>query len=181
MQLERQQTSPGESTGEPPTGSMRLRVLGLIFLALSVFGCDHATKIAAKASLENAPPVSVVVLRYTENDDVAFNVLRSVGVPKSPLLLAMVSIVAIAVIAFAFARGRLSRMTQVGLALILAGALGNVVDRIARGYVVDFIHVRGWPVFNVADVAVVIGVGLVTLARLVARRTRDPAADARVS
>ena len=41
-----------------------------------------------------------------------------------------------------------------GLALILGGALGNLVDRIARGYVVDFIHVKGWPIFNVADMCI---------------------------
>jgi signal peptidase II len=44
--------------------------------------------------------------------------------------------------------------------LIAAGAIGNVIDRAARGYVVDFIHVTHWPVFNVADVAIVLGIAM---------------------
>jgi signal peptidase II len=42
----------------------------------------------------------------------------------------------------------------------LGGALGNLADRVARGYVVDFIHVEHWPVFNVADTWVTLGVAL---------------------
>lgn len=55
---------------------------------------------------------------------------------------------------------------HVGYGFFLAGALGNVVDRAVRDYVVDFIHVAHWPVFNVADVLVGIGIGLWALARL---------------
>jgi signal peptidase II len=59
---------------------------------------------------------------------------------------------------------------------VLGGALGNMVDRIVRGYVVDFIHVKGWPIFNVADIAVVVGVGLMLLSRVRRRpRIRAPA------
>jgi signal peptidase II len=54
----------------------------------------------------------------------------------------------------------------VGLVLILGGALGNTSDRVIRGYVVDFIHVPHWPVFNFADVWVTVGVALVLWSRL---------------
>jgi signal peptidase II len=47
---------------------------------------------------------------------------------------------------------------RLGFTLALAGALGNVLDRLARGYVIDFIHLTHWPVFNVADVLVVVGI-----------------------
>ena len=67
------------------------------------------------------------------------------------------------------ARKRATRTQHVGFALVLAGALGNVVDRAARGYVIDFIHLTRWPVFNVADIAVVAGMTLLMLAAL--RRT----------
>lgn len=50
---------------------------------------------------------------------------------------------------------------RTGLAVLAAGALGNLVDRLVAGRVVDFIDLRVWPVFNLADVAVVVGLGLV--------------------
>lgn len=170
-------------------------MLGLVLLVVGLFGCDHATKIAAKAALEGggqvvaiAPTVlrGAVELRYVENDDVAFSALHHLGVPQPPAVLTALSVLAIAaVVALAiFGRrrkvaagaelagappSREERVAQVGFSFIIAGALGNVVDRMVRGYVVDFIHVRGWPVFNVADVVVVIGMALIALTSF-----RDP-------
>ncbi len=50
---------------------------------------------------------------------------------------------------------------SIALALILGGAVGNLIDRVVRGYVVDFIDLRVWPVFNVADSAITIGVAMI--------------------
>jgi signal peptidase II len=52
---------------------------------------------------------------------------------------------------------------RVALGLLLGGALGNAIDRLIRGHVVDFIYVHHWPVFNVADIAITVGVGLLLL------------------
>ena len=57
-----------------------------------------------------------------------------------------------------------------GLALILGGAAGNLIDRVRFGYVLDFIDVRVWPVFNLADSAITIGVGLLVLQTMRAPR-----------
>ncbi|MBX3204718.1 MAG: signal peptidase II [Labilithrix sp.] len=187
-----------------------VRLVCLILLTAGLFGCDYASKSAAKATLDRGEVVPVapallrgaVELRYVENDDVAFNALRTLGVPRSPGVLIALSSIGIAgmVLTFVAARRRRTgpaapvsgtddrgaseaergggseRMTHAGLALVASGALGNLVDRIARGYVVDFIHVKGWPVFNVADIAVVAGMALVALAQL-RRRGSDAAAD----
>ena len=56
-------------------------------------------------------------------------------------------------------------LTDIGFSLVLAGALGNVIDRIDRGYVIDFIHLSYWPIFNVADVCVVFGLIALGLSR----------------
>jgi signal peptidase II len=176
-----------------------LRFLCLVFLAVGLFGCDHATKIAAKATLEGAGPIPIapsllrgaVELRYAANDDVAFSVFHRFGHPPSAALLVALSALAfVGIVVMAFLRSRVrrrlaggdgrpseppsteERVTQAGLALVIGGAFGNVVDRLLRGYVVDFIHVKGWPIFNVADIAVVVGVGLMLLARVYRRRAR---------
>jgi signal peptidase II len=58
-------------------------------------------------------------------------------------------------------RRRVSSLTErLGLAMALSGALGNLIDRLVRGYVVDFVKVPHWPVFNVADIAIVLGFAL---------------------
>ena len=153
----------------------------ILVLTISLFGCDHATKIAAKASL---PPggfdvvSGVLELRYTPNPDVAFSLLHALGLPRTPgLLIAMSAAALLAVLMTWFAaRKNATRAQHVGFALVLAGALGNVVDRVVRGFVIDFIHLTHWPVFNVADIAVVVGMIL-----LVAAALRKPPPDAAVS
>ena len=60
-------------------------------------------------------------------------------------------------------RRQANRSERAAYALLLGGALGNMLDRLARGYVVDFIHLHHWPVFNVADVLIVIGAALLLL------------------
>src|SRR6187402_3757733 len=151
-----------------------LRALCAVLLAFGLFGCDHATKAVATRSLARAVSIEpgILELHYVQNDDVAFNVFQRLGVPHSPLFLAAVMILALAVsIAFFVGQRRNgSQLDLVAAACIVGGALGNVVDRVARGFVVDFIHVRGWPVFNVADIAVVVGVGLLALGRMKRRR-----------
>lgn len=171
-----------------PERASAVRLVPLIMLSLALFGCDHAAKFAAKFTLEgtDALPIAPAMLRgavelkYVENDDIAFQVLHRIGAPRTPTLLVALSATAIVVIlvgaivalrrrstrAIGAANRRADRMAQAGLALIVGGALGNIVDRIVRGYVVDFIHVKGWPVFNVADIAVVAGVALWALARV---------------
>jgi signal peptidase II len=142
----------------------RLAILiPLIFLV----GCDHATKGVAKLELDGGAirdlVTGVVDLRYVENTDIAFNLLR--WVPESirtPALL-VVGAVAIVGLALLLAGRAHPRMRRWALVLVMAGAIGNYLDRALRGYVVDFVHVHHWPVFNVADVYVTVGYVLLAL------------------
>jgi signal peptidase II len=159
---------------------MRLVVRRLgTFLALALLvGCDHATKIAAKSELEGSgvrPLVrGVLELRYTENTDVAFNLLRAVPErTRAPLLLAVGGAGVLALLTLLLLRHAGSRATRVATLLVTAGALGNYLDRVMRGYVVDFVHLTHWPVFNVADAYVTAG-GLLFLAYVVAQRRAGP-------
>jgi signal peptidase II len=75
-------------------------------------------------------------------------------------------------------RRRASTVEQTAYALIVAGAFGNALDRAFRGYVVDFIEIRHWPVFNVADVAIVAGAVLLAITMLRRGRQGGEAAPA---
>jgi signal peptidase II len=142
---------------------------GLTYLA------DRITKLWAERALAGRPPVTVipgvVQLNYTTNSGGAFGLGQS-----APWVFAAATIlVAAAIVASSF---RLRNgPTAVALGLILGGAFGNLTDRVARGdgllsgRVVDFIDFHVWPVFNVADSAIVIGAVLLALSGI--RRERE--------
>lgn len=142
----------------------------LITFVTFLVGCDHATKHAAQTMLAGKQPLSLLPgwldLRYTENHDSAFSLFARAGVHGMGVWLGVAASLVLAVLLVMWFRRRheASSLEHLGFAFSVAGAIGNIVDRLLRGYVVDFIHVRYWPVFNVADIAVVIGVGLITLA-----------------
>jgi len=152
------------------------RVL-LVLVLLLLVGCDHASKGVAKAELESAGPRElihgVVSLRYVENTDVAFNLLR--WIPESvrfPALL-VTGALGVVLLGFLLLRSRMKAGLPLGALLLLtAGALGNYVDRLFRGYVVDFVHVNHWPVFNVADIYVTFGLGVLAWQAL--KRRSEP-------
>lgn len=144
-------------------------VSGLSSLVFLV-GCDHATKYLAKAELEHQPSRallgSFLDLRYVENTDVAFNMLRWIPAEVRAPLLLVFGAVSLLLLFAVLLRWRATPLTRASILLILAGALGNYADRLVRGYVVDFIHVPHWPVFNVADVCVSVGAALLAGATL---------------
>jgi signal peptidase II len=137
---------------------MRPFVLLLIPLALLV-GCDHATKYAAKSRLEAHPPVAVIGgvldLTYTENHDVGFAMLRFVPEAVRPPVIYTLNALALLLLGLVAWRHRASPWIRAGFVLAVAGALGNNTDRLARGYVVDFLALPFWPVFNLADIYIV--------------------------
>lgn len=139
------------------------RFLGLLSLVWMLVGCDHVSKHLARASLSDGSIYPIAGahfdLRYTENRDVAFNLMSSLPERIKVPLIFGTGAIAIAILAAALFLGRKRRWAQtLALAAVLAGALGNYLDRAWHGYVVDFLHVRYWPVFNVADVYVTVGV-----------------------
>lgn len=120
-------------------------------------------------------------LRYAENPGAAFGLFRNLPESTRGPLFHLVSIGAVALIAWFFSKltgAREERFARWGMALVLGGAVGNYIDRIARGFVIDFLEPvwRGrpwWPAFNVADSAIVIGVLLLALDSLVRRPKPD--------
>ena len=159
--------------------SPRLKQLALLGVLTLLVGCDHATKFAAKSDLQGEQPHELIGgfldLRYVENTDVAFNLLR--WIPEStraPILVIIGGVAVLCLGLVVLSRSRFSR-TKLALLLVTAGAVGNYLDRILRGYVVDFVHVEHWPVFNVADIYVTLGVALLAISMLTDRRVRSHA------
>jgi signal peptidase II len=160
------------------TGMQRLRAFLVIALCAGLFGCDHASKLCAQTILGSGRIVTVVPsvleLRYAKNTDVAFSAMSQWDIPHKALLLMVVAVLVLVLAIAMWVRHRVGArraamgtwgLTDVGFALVLAGAFGNVIDRLARGYVVDFIHVSHWPIFNVADVCIVVGLIALGLSR----------------
>ena len=148
--------------------SGRWKLTAWVYLAGGiVYALDRVSKSLVENNLAHHHPVDVIpgVLRftYTTNPGGAFGLFGSAPY----LFLAATLVVCAAVVAASF--GSHSSVLSVGLGLVLGGALGNLTDRIVRGSglngrVVDFIDFRVWPVFNVADAAIVIGAMLILLA-----------------
>jgi signal peptidase II len=139
--------------------------LTFFVMALALVGCDHATKHWAASSLKAARAIELVPgaldLRYAENTDVAFHLLRAIPEPaKFPIILSLGALATAALMIVWWRARNQSSLEHAAYALLVAGALGNLVDRVVRGYVVDFIHVHHWPIFNVADVCICVGAAL---------------------
>lgn len=129
----------------------------LIFSAIVVL-LDQITKFIVKTRMnpyESFPVINpILYITYVKNRGAAFSLLEG-NIP----FLAIVSLIVNLFILFLLIKGiKSSKTTKFSLALILGGSIGNFLDRIRLGYVVDFIDLRVWPVFNVADMAVVFGV-----------------------
>ena len=107
-------------------------------------------------------------LTHTENTGAAFSLFADSTAPWKTGLLIAFSVIALVVFSILLWKNHHAQVaTGVGLALIMGGALGNLWDRLARGRVVDFLlfYVKRyqWPVFNLADSAIVVGAGLLVL------------------
>lgn len=145
----------------------RLPWLGV---SLAIVVLDQITKAMLVRSIPlYGSPVSLIdgalALSHVRNYGAAFGFLSDPKLPYQGVLFALLSLVALgAVVWYATQVPVDARVSQLALALVLGGAVGNLLDRVRLGYVVDFIHVYwkswSWPDFNVADSAITVGVCL---------------------
>jgi len=148
-------------------------------LALAVVIVDQATKALAHEFLRGRAAVEIIPgffnLAYSRNRGGLFGYFAQLSDPWRGLLLTLLPLLAIVLVTLFIARGReMDRPSLAGLGLILGGAVGNLIDRVVRGEVVDFLDAYAgpdrladwlvtrlgtahWPTFNVADSAIVTG------------------------
>ncbi len=149
------------------TGRARTLAAWLYTAAAAAYLLDRLTKLWVERSLAGEAPLEVIpgvlTLNYTTNSGGAFGMGRS-----APVLFAAATVVVSAIIVVV--SFRMSRLpVAIALGLILGGALGNLTDRVVHGpglsgHVTDFIDFQVWPVFNLADSAIVVGAVLLALA-----------------
>ncbi len=143
------------------------KYLGGFFLLLILVGLDQWTKILSLKYLSNTPGKDIIAgvfrLEYLENRGAAFGIFQG---QRSFLLLITIAILAIlAYCYYKMPTGRKYIPMQIVFILISSGAIGNMIDRTVRNYVIDFLYFEliDFPVFNIADCYVVIGSFLAVL------------------
>ena len=141
------------------------RLLFPLALAAAVFIVDQAIKSVVEGSMRVGESITLVPgflsLTYIKNDGGAFGILGG-----SQMVLLVGSTVAVLVVLWMLLSGRPSKLTMLGCGLILGGAAGNLLDRLTSGEVTDYVHFSFWYIFNAADAAIVVGVGLLLLSAL---------------
>lgn len=150
---------PNQTKGQFSTSN--LRWLGLSVLAIVL---DQWTKHLATTHLTYADPVAVLPsLNWTllYNYGAAFSFLSDAGGWQRYLFMGLAGLVSLVFMFWLMKMPRSLKVLPIAIALILGGALGNLIDRVSLGYVVDFIHVyyqnHNFPAFNIADSAITIG------------------------
>ncbi len=150
----------------PPDRSAGLQLTTFVLAGLVVV-TDQASKALVRALVPLHTSQTIIPdvfdITHVQNTGAAFGILNTVEFPYKQVVIAIVATVALLSIAFYAARlSPRQRLARYGLALILGGALGNLIDRLTIGYVVDFVDIywkdyHFWA-FNVADSAITVGV-----------------------
>ena len=157
-----------------------IRIFGLAAAAL-VLAADQVSKAWVVHGLHLPERGSVALLpvlnlTWVENRGITFGLLNGGG-GLAPVLLTLVALAVVAALGRWLWRAQ-RQLVAVALGAVAGGAIGNVIDRLRFGYVVDFIHAHAWGwswyVFNVADAAIVCGVGVLLLDGM---RARPPGQD----
>jgi signal peptidase II len=134
----------------------RAQLAALLVPALLIMGLDHLTKWLVVNHLlvgQVVPAGSQIGLKHVENSGAAFGLFPGLGW--------FYPLVAVAVAVFIIGYGHRfapALWQQAVLGVILGGAVSNAIDRVAQGHVTDFLYIWFWPVFNVADCAIVVGI-----------------------
>lgn len=151
-----------------------------LWLSVVVLVLDQLTKGLALAWLEPHLPLTVLApylnLTLMFNEGAAFSLLADAGGIQRWLLAAFALVMGVALTVWLLRLRRNERLLAAGLALLIGGAVGNLIDRLVYGHVIDFVQVylpfipwaifNPWPAFNLADSAISIGVAILLISAL---------------
>ncbi len=152
-----------------------------VWIAIGVVVLDQLVKAVVRPRLALFDSIAVIPgffsLTRVHNTGAAFGLLNAIDIPYKTAVMALVqtaALVGLAAYAATLAPGQ--RLTRIGLSFVIGGAIGNLIDRVTAGYVLDFFdfYWRGWHfwAFNIADASITIGVALMILDLIGAGQSR---------
>ena len=156
--------------------------LNWYLLSLVVVIFDQWTKWLAETNLTFLEPVPVIepFLNWTlaYNYGAAFSFLADAGGWQKWFFAGLALLMSLFLIGYLAKASRQAKLLSLGLALVLGGAVGNLIDRLLHGHVIDFIHVHyadvwHYPIFNIADIGICIGVALIVIDMLFLEKKRE--------
>ena len=152
-------------------------VIAVVLIAIDQIVKNWAEEVLTKGEI--AVIEDVLYFKYAENTGVAFSMFSD----SRWMLIGVTSVMLIVVLAF-FLSGKVTdKLEQFSLALILAGGVGNLIDRISLGYVIDFIDVRiiNFAIFNIADICICVGAFLLCVAVYISDKKEASEKNAKTS
>ena len=139
-------------------------------IATAALAADQITKHVVANALRPDGSVQLIgpfSIEHVHNSGIAFGLFAS----RTSAVVALTGVAVAAMLVFFGRSAGRHRLLPVALGFVLGGSLSNLIDRVRLGYVTDFLHVRYWPAFNLADSFIVIGVALLFLSFVAADRT----------
>lgn len=157
------------SSVERSLGAGPWQWLGLALVAAAALTADQVTKHVVASALALDAGVRVLgpfSIEHVRNSGIAFGLFAS----RTSAVVMLTALAVGAMVVFFARSAQRHRLLPVAIGFVLGGSVSNLIDRVRLGYVTDFLHVRYWPAFNLADSFIVVGVGLLFLSFVAADR-----------
>ena len=157
------------SAAERSLGAGAMQWVGLAAIALAAVAADQLTKriVTSHLALDQGDHiVGPFWIHHVQNSGIAFGLFSS----RTAAVIVLTGIAVVWMLVFFARSGARHPVLPVALGLVIGGSMSNLLDRVRLGYVTDFLDLRYWPAFNLADSFIVIGVGVLLVALLAAER-----------
>ena len=156
-------------------------MLKWLWLSLLALILDQASKLAVDGSMKIYQSIQIMPyfnLTYVHNTGAAFSFLSEAGGWQRWFFAGLALVISVVIAVWLARLKKHETMLAVALALVLGGAVGNLIDRLVYGYVIDFLDVYyqdwHWPAFNIADSAITLGVVLILAESFGFGRSKEP-------
>jgi signal peptidase II len=157
------------SAAERSLGAGAMQWVGLAAIALAAVAADQLTKriVTSHLALDQGDHIlGPFWIHHVQNSGIAFGLFSS----RTAAVIVLTGIAVVWMLVFFARSGARHPVLPVALGLVIGGSMSNLLDRVRLGYVTDFLDLRYWPAFNLADSFIVIGVGVLLVALLAAER-----------